>query len=186
MNVGSTKNVFFQSHGRSTIQFSKTILKTSSLALPSYLKTIVNVTLIAALTSAWMVGQPFQAYAQSCEYWVAPTGNDANPGTSDSPWATLTHASEVVPDANCTVWFKDGLYAGENDLDRRFETPTTFKAANEYMAILESAGTTVDLDGVKNIIIEGFEIRHSGPGAINAVVMVERQEELWVGVRYSA
>ena len=31
-----------------------------------------------------------------CQYYVAPSGSDSNPGTSSQPWATLNHASAQV------------------------------------------------------------------------------------------
>ena len=161
MNRHSSENVLSWANGRSTIRSSK-----------------ICIALVAILMWAGLL-EPLPALAQNCQYWVAPNGNDANAGSSASPWKTLTHASETIPDNNCTVWVKDGLYVGASELERRFETPTTFKAANDYMAVLESAGITLKMDGVKNIIIEGFEIRHAGPGAIGAVVMVDRSDSLW-------
>jgi hypothetical protein len=161
MNKTSDKNVLSWGTGRYAIQSSR-----------------LCIAMMAILVWAGLL-EPIPALAQNCEYWVAPNGNDANPGTFNSPWATLAHASETIPDANCTVWFEDGLYVGENHLNRRFETPTAFKAANEYRAVFESAGITLDVDGAKNVIVEGFEIRQSGPGAIGAVVMVDRSDNLW-------
>jgi hypothetical protein len=116
------------------------------------------------------------ATAQPCEYWVAPppAGDDANPGTFASPWATLEHASAGVPDDACTVSFKDGVYIGTHSLYERFATPTTFKAQNRYRAVLEYAGTVVKLFGPKNVTIEGFEIRHTGPGAGALVMQVQQ------------
>ncbi len=114
--------------------------------------------------------------AQPCEYWVAPppAGDDAHPGTLASPWATLDHASASVPDDTCTVVFKDGVYTGTHSLYERFATPTTFKAQNRYRAVLEYAGTVVKLFGSKNLTIEGFEIRHTGPGAGALVMQVQQ------------
>jgi hypothetical protein len=34
--------------------------------------------------------------AQAADFFVAPTGNDANPGTKDKPFATLEHARDAV------------------------------------------------------------------------------------------
>jgi hypothetical protein len=115
--------------------------------------------------------------AQGCEYWVAPppAGSNANPGTFAQPWATLDYASANVPDNNCTVWFKDGTYNGTHSLYERFNTSVTFKAVNPYKAILQYSGTVVKLFGARNIIFEGFEVRHTGPGA-GALVMQVQQD----------
>src|SRR5262245_9807981 len=96
---------------------------------------------------------PASLVAQPCEYWVAPApaGDDGNPGTFASPWATLDHASATIPDDTCTVFFKDGVYTGTHSLYERFETPTTFKAQNRYRAVLQYAGTVVKLFGARNV-----------------------------------
>ena len=119
--------------------------------------------------------------AQSCEHWVAPSpaGNDGNAGTFAQPWATLDHASASVPDVTCTVWFKDGVYTGTHSLYERFATPTTFKAQSRYKAVLEYSGTVVKLFGAKNMILEGFEIRHTGPGAGALVMQVQQDGTSW-------
>jgi IPT/TIG domain/S-layer homology domain len=119
--------------------------------------------------------------AQACERWVAPppAGSDLNPGTAASPWATLDHASASVPDDTCTVSFQDGVYTGTHSLYERFETPTTFKAANRYRAVLQYPGTVVKLFGVKNVVLEGFELRHSGPGAGALVMQVQQGGGFW-------
>ena len=121
------------------------------------------------------------ASAQPCERWIAPppAGSDLNPGTLGSPWATLDHASAAVPDDTCTVFFQDGVYTGTHSLYERFETPTTFKAANRYRAVLQYSGTVVKLFGAKNMILEGFELRHSGAGAGALVMQVQQGDGFW-------
>jgi cytoskeletal protein CcmA (bactofilin family) len=114
--------------------------------------------------------------AQPCSYYAAPPplGDDANPGTLAQPWATLDHASAAVPDDTCTVWFLDGVYTGTHSLYERFTTPTTFRALNRYRAVLQYSGTVVKLFGSKNVTVEGFEIRHTGPGAGALVMQVQQ------------
>ncbi len=121
------------------------------------------------------------AVTQNCAYWVAPApaGNDNNPGTLSQPWATLGHASTHVPDRYCTVWFTDGTYTGRHDLKARFTTPTTFKAIHPYKAILQHSGTALKISGARNIIVEGFEFRQTGPGASVLLVVVRRSGPDW-------
>jgi hypothetical protein len=113
--------------------------------------------------------------AADCEFWVAPDGDDANSRTAGAPWATLSHASGVVPDQGCVVMFAPGLYSGSQEMERRFTTTTTFKSSVPYGAIFESTSTVVDFDGVANVVLEGFEIRHSGPGSSGYVMIVDRR-----------
>ena len=119
--------------------------------------------------------------AQTCERWVAPppAGSDLNPGSPGAPWATLDHASAAVPDDTCTVFFQDGVYTGTHSLYERFDTPTTFKAANRYRAVLQYAGTVVKLFGSRNVILEGFELRHTGAGAGALVMQVQQGDGFW-------
>ena len=49
----------------------------------------------AALVAAVSYQMPASAAIQ-VTYYVAPNGNDANPGTITSPWRTLQRARDVV------------------------------------------------------------------------------------------
>ncbi len=127
---------------------------------------------------------PTPAAAQACDYWVAPppAGSDSNPGTQAQPWATLDHASAAVLAAagsGCTVWFQDGTYSGGHSLYERFASPTTFKAVNRYKAVLQHSGTVLRLFGARHMVFEGFELRHSGPGAAALVVQVQQDGVNW-------
>lgn len=117
----------------------------------------------------------------ACEYWVAPEpiGSDSNSGTYNSPWATLKYANTNVPDNNCTVWFRPGVYFGGSRLNRRFETQTTFKSLVPYQAVLINNGAAVLISGAKNITLDGFEIQHSGPGATVLLVAIDGSEQGW-------
>lgn len=44
-------------------------------------------------------------------YYVGPQGNDNNPGTAQSPWATLQHAVDTIA-AGDTIQVTSGTYAG--------------------------------------------------------------------------
>lgn len=126
-------------------------------------------------------GNDISVRTAACEYWVAPPpkGNDNNPGTKNKPWATMDHASENVPDKGCIVWFKPGVYLGENKLEQRFSIPTLFKSEQAYKAVLEHKGSPLKINGGKNLVFEGFEIRHSGPGSDIIVIQVQRSQENW-------
>ena len=147
-------------------------------------KLLACIALTTILTTARTVNPVARGLVQSCDYWVAPVpeGSNSNPGTFVQPWATLDYASAqvlVLGGANCTVWVKDGLYTGTNDLHERLTTPTTFRAINPYKSVLEYSGTVLELSGARNMIFEGFEFRHSGPGASGLVVYVSRSGDLW-------
>lgn len=153
--------------------------------LISWVKFFVTTTAVAIVASTMAAmssaSRPIQL-GSSCQYWVAPTpeGSDQNSGTFSRPWATMEHAAQSVPDNSCIVWFKDGLYTNANSLTERFATPVIFKAVNPYKAIFERDGTVVELDGVYNMIFDGFVFRHSGPGASKHVfIMDRRDDDIW-------
>jgi hypothetical protein len=139
---------------------------------------------VAALSMA-AAGRPRAAHAQApCNFWVAPppVGSDANPGTQALPWATLNFASAQVlalGASGSTVCFMNGVYTGGNSLYERFTAPTTFRAENTYRAVLQNSGTAVSLFGARNMVFEGFELRHSGPGAGALVIQVQQDGVNW-------
>ncbi len=119
--------------------------------------------------------------SDGCRFWVAPppTGSDANDGSALRPWATLKHAAETVPDDSCSVLFRDGVYTGSEEIERRFTTVTTFRAEHPYRAVFEHSSTILDIDGARSIVLEGFEFRHSGSGAKGFLVLVSRSGDDW-------
>ena len=128
------------------------------------------------------VTRPVHGARAGCEYWVAPPrlGDDSHSGSVSEPWATLEYAAENAADDYCTIWFLDGVYTGEHRLSRRFDTPTTFRALHSYRAILEQDDSTVNINGGRNLIFEGFVFRHTGPGAGDIVVSVHSDDgEVW-------
>ncbi len=138
--------------------------------------------LLALMLVAVMVALLEQtAHAKGCTAWIAPypVGDNTNEGTADEPWATLEHAARNVPDEGCTVWVEPGTYYGETHFVRRFEQNVTFKAAEPYEVILENRGTVLNFDGALNVTIEGFVIRHSGPGAGFQVIKIDRSADDW-------
>lgn len=144
-------------------------------------RSIALVLAVMIALTPWF-GAVSPAQAQTCQYWIAPNGNNSNPGTNQQPWATLSHAASRVRSlngANCIVWVKDGVYNGLNDLEERFSTMITFKAVNPYKAIFQNSGTALEISGGKNMTFDGFEFRHTGPGAGALVVRVSGSDEAW-------
>jgi hypothetical protein len=145
----------------------------------------MNVRLLGLLASVAVLGLnqiyvPVVRSELGCQYWIAPPplGDDANPGSDDAPWATLRHAAEEVDDNHCTVWVVDGVYDGKNSIKRRFETQTRFKAVHPYHAVFEYAGSPLVIRGGRNMVFEGFEFRHTGPGSEQIVVQVYHDDNV--------
>ena len=72
--------------------------------------------LVAAALAAGVTGQVPASAATQATYYVAPNGNDANPGTITSPFRTLQRARDVVRTVNANmtgdiyVYLRGGSY----------------------------------------------------------------------------
>jgi hypothetical protein len=79
------------------------------------------------------------------------------------------------------VWFEPGTYRGVNDIDRRFTTTATFRSVSPLRAVLENDGTVFKVNGGRNIVLEGFELRHTGPSTPRSdyVAIVDRRDDVW-------
>jgi hypothetical protein len=141
----------------------------------------VIVAALAGLILLNVLGSPWARAGTTapCERWVAPDGDDAGPGNAAAPWASLRHAAAHVPDAGCTVWFEPGVYDGRTRITRRFSAPTTFKAVDPYHAVLQHDSTVLQLSGAANVAVEGFWLRHAGPGSTGYVAIVDRATRGW-------
>ena len=74
-------------------------------------------------------------------YYVATTGNDANPGTISSPWVTINHAQLIANDGDIVI-VRNGTY-NENvviDCSGTAVSRITFKAENKWGAKVVNIG----------------------------------------------
>ena len=157
-------------------RFSKPLLYSVTGAMTLILSVITGL-----MASPQTISMNKHHQSDPCEFWVSPppVGSDLAAGTEAAPWATLDHAAAHVPDDSCTVWFTDGIYLGGNSLTERFTTTTTFKAVHPYQAVFENHGSVIELDGVRNMVFEGFELRQAGPGSEQFVIIADRRNEIW-------
>ncbi|MET0551641.1 MAG: Calx-beta domain-containing protein [Vicinamibacteria bacterium] len=135
---------------------------------------------VAAAAALTLLGRTALAQAP-CTHYVATNGTDGAgvPGSLTQPWRTLDFASArilALGQSGAVVCFRNGVYTGGNSLYERFTAPTTFRAENAYRAVLQNAGTAMSLFGARNMVFQGFEIRHSGPGAGALVVQVQMSD----------
>ncbi len=71
--------------------FSRTDASESVPRLSSRGTTTVKNTITGLIVAAY-----FASLLQAATYYVAPQGNDANPGTEGQPWRTLQHAANRI------------------------------------------------------------------------------------------
>ncbi len=145
--------------------------------------------LLSALLPALMVGVLAAGCASSPEapaspggpYYVAPDGDDANPGTEAAPWATLQHAAEVLRPGE-TVYVRGGLYRESVEIAVSGSAEggfITFAAYPGEQPILDGGDFADDPDGAcgffiedqSYLVIQGFEIRNFTTARRGAVPM---------------
>ncbi len=72
-------------------------------------------------------------------YYVAPDGDDANPGTQASPWQTIQHAADILV-AGDTLYIRAGIY---------FEQviPQNSGSSGQFITYAAFPGESVTIDG---------------------------------------
>ncbi|MBI3764312.1 MAG: right-handed parallel beta-helix repeat-containing protein, partial [Chloroflexi bacterium] len=85
---------------------------------------------------------PTLAPGQGQAFYVAPNGEDADPGTLDQPWRTIQHAADTLG-AGETVYVRAGTYSEDVVLRRSGApgSPVTFAAYPGEQVILDGGGT---------------------------------------------
>ena len=125
------------------------------------MKFLSLVVLLVCVSGAF--GQP------NSSFYVATTGDDANPGTQTAPWRTLQHAADIVR-AGSTVNVRGGIY------EELVSIKASGNATDGYITFQSYPGETAVLDAehfapdsrsailtIRNrsyVRIEGFEIRN--------------------------
>jgi hypothetical protein len=111
--------------------------------------------------------------ASAATFWVATNGSDTSgDGSSGSPWATITHALDSVPDSSL-VLVRSGTYSGRVNLRGTFTQGVTVRSEVPYQARLRHNATVVICFYGQGIALEGFDIAHDGPGAGALVVQIQ-------------
>lgn len=106
-------------------------------------------------------------------FYVAVNGSDlTGNGSSASPWATITHALDSVPDES-SILVRPGTYTGRVRLRGTFEQGVTVRSETPYQARLRNDSTVVTCFYGQGITLEGFDIAHDGPGAGALVIQIQ-------------
>ncbi len=111
-------------------------------------------------------------------YYVSPSGNDSNAGTSASPFRTIQKAANIVIPGD-TVVVRNGTYT-DTDGNNIIATigrggaagaPVTFRSENPFGAILSGNNTAgfgfIFGNNINYVNIEGFEIKDIVEAGIN-------------------
>jgi hypothetical protein len=130
-----------------------------------------------------------RATVQGGVFYVAPTGDDANPGTLAYPWQTIQKAAETLI-AGDTVYIRAGTYP-ERVLPQNsgsVNAPITYSAYSEEIAILDGSSVVLpdDLAGLFEISsksyirVVGLRVINAGPYANNAGMLVSNSSNVTI------
>jgi len=102
-------------------------------------------------------------------FYVATTGNDANPGTQAAPWRTVQQAADTAR-AGSTVYVRGGIYEELVSISRSGNATDGFITFRSYpgeTAVIDAAHFTpsgrqgvLTIHNQSYVRIEGFEIRN--------------------------
>lgn len=114
-------------------------------------------------------------------YYVAPNGNDANPGTETQPWRTIGKAANTLT-AGDTVYIKAGTYR-ERVVPLHSGTLgnfITYAAYPGHLVTIDGSGIVVpewggllEITDRNYIRISGLRVINVGPGPHNPGILVE-------------
>ncbi|MBC7227362.1 MAG: right-handed parallel beta-helix repeat-containing protein [Thermoflexales bacterium] len=132
---------------------------------------------------------PSTAALQGAVYYVAPTGNDANPGTLTQPWRTIQHAADTLV-AGETVYIRAGVYE-ERILPQNSGSAgqlITYAAYPGETATVDGSSITLpddlaglfEIAGQSDIRLIGLRVINAGPFANNAAILISNSEHLTI------
>lgn len=115
--------------------------------------------------------------AQGTTFYVATNGsNTTGNGSGATPWATIGHALNEVPDGS-TILVRPGTYTGLVRLDASFALGVVVRSEQPYQARLRNDEAVVISYYGQGITLEGFDIAHSGPGSGALVIQIQNLRE---------
>lgn len=110
-------------------------------------------------------------------FYVATTGNDEfGEGSLEAPWASITHAVNIVPDG-ATILVLPGTYNGRVNLKRTFAEGITIASSVPYQARLRHFESVITCYFCQGISIEGFDIAHLNADVERYVIQIQDSSE---------
>jgi parallel beta-helix repeat protein len=153
----------------------------------------------SVLKNTYITYLPITQHAGT-SYYVSTQGNDANPGTFERPWRTLSKAARMVQPAD-TVYVRGGVYKEAVDFSasgtsREPINITAYKNeipiidGNNYHIPADYGGALLELSG-DFITVSGIEVRYSSylgvlvSGAHSVADKINAHHNLHGGMRAS-
>ncbi|MBN1296943.1 right-handed parallel beta-helix repeat-containing protein, partial [bacterium] len=110
--------------------------------------------------------------AFTADYYVAPDGNDENPGSAGAPWATLQHAADTAVSGD-TIHVRAGQYAQTVRFTRAGAPGALIRCVAEGSVTVDAGGADwgMFIDGYEDadgryVAIEGFAVTGAERGGV--------------------
>jgi hypothetical protein len=111
------------------------------------------------------------SFASAGTFYISPQGNDANPGSTQLPWATLQHGVEMIS-AGDTILVQSGTYDGcRVGISGGDKAPKVLQAAPGAQVLINKPGSQNKHDSIIEVenfngtvtdwVIAGFEVANS-------------------------
>ncbi|MFD1954132.1 DUF1565 domain-containing protein [Paenibacillus thailandensis] len=126
---------------------------------------------VAALLVLLLVSAPpaaVRADGESGVYYVAPGGNDNNPGTFEAPWRTIQKAANTLRPGE-KVYVRGGVYRELVDINvsgTKDGGSITFENYGTEVPVIDGsslkptgAEALVEFSGISDVVLKGFELR---------------------------
>ncbi|CAM2008060.1 hypothetical protein [Acanthopleuribacter pedis] len=128
---------------------------------------VLRLVTFAALSCFFAAGTLFGA-----TFYVAVDGNDTTgTGSTTTPWATLQQAVSQVSDGDEIV-VRDGVYRGQNLLERQFANGIVIRSENNYQARFVFTGPSIVGTDCQGMRFQGFVFQQETPFPQDNVVMM--------------
>ncbi|MFC1790802.1 NosD domain-containing protein [Patescibacteria group bacterium] len=108
---------------------------------------------------------PYKQVSAAQTYYVSTSGKDSNPGTINSPWATLSKAATSVQPGD-TVYTRGGIYHQSVTISKSGASsqPITFASYQDEKVVIDASGlssySVLRLSG-DWLIVQGFEVQNT-------------------------
>src|SRR5512138_2165004 len=123
------------------------------------------------LALAMILGNTINTQAAGSVYYVSPTGNDANPGTSSAPFKTFAKANSVLT-AGSTLNIYAGTYNEQLKISKSGTSSAwiTVKPVNGTVAIdMKNAASQGISVAASYVSISGLDVKNSKSVCVNLV-----------------
>jgi parallel beta-helix repeat protein len=115
-------------------------------------------------------------------YYVAPGGNDSNPGTESKPWKTIQKAARTLAPGD-TVYIRAGTYQERVTPQNSGSAGAviTYAAYPGEAPVMDGSGVSMpnalaglfDVSGRNYIRLSGLRVINAGPGANHVAILVD-------------